>query len=272
MKFKVAVVQFKITQWKPDVNISSAEAFIKKAVENRAKVIVFPEDFITGPIDGKKEFVDFESKYKKIFQHLAKKYKIDIVAGSWIEGDKTGFYNTCYYFDSKGKTRGSYRKINLWLTERKYLTYGNRISVFNTKFGMVGLAICWDLSFPEIFRKMAAKGARIFYCPSLWYKTEKGTFVEGDFPGKNVNAYCSCRAFENNAVLVYCNAAGKIKKKGWTETVLGYSQISMPILGVVKKLEHNKEEMFIQEIDIKILSKAEKWYQTRKDLKNRVLY
>jgi len=114
MKFKIAVVQFEIKQFSPDENLKKAEAFVKKASFSKAKIIVFPEDFVTGPIAGKLEFADSENKYRKFFQKLAKKYKIDIVPGSIIEKDKLGFYNTTYYIDSNGKIKSRYRKINLW--------------------------------------------------------------------------------------------------------------------------------------------------------------
>lgn len=91
------------------------------------------------------------------FKILLKNIKIDIVPGSIIEKDKHSFYNTTYYIDSSGKVKSRYRKINLWHPERRYLNPGNEISVFNTKFEKIELIICWDLIFPEIFRKIVKK-------------------------------------------------------------------------------------------------------------------
>src|SRR3989338_11270365 len=96
MKFKIAVVQSEINQFSPQENLKKAEEFVKRAASSESNIIIFPEDFLTGPINEKKEFVDFESKYLKYFQNLAEKYKIDIVPGSFIEGGKTGCYNTAY--------------------------------------------------------------------------------------------------------------------------------------------------------------------------------
>lgn len=157
MKFKIAVVQFKTEQFSPDKNLKRAEEFIKKALFLKTKIIVFPEDFITGPIIGKLEFADYENKYRNFFKILLKNIKIDIVPGSIIEKDKHSFYNTTYYIDSSGKVKSRYKKINLWHPERRYLNPGNEISVFNTKFEKIGLIICWNLIFPEIFRKMVKK-------------------------------------------------------------------------------------------------------------------
>lgn len=275
MKFKIAVVQFKINQYQPEKNLQKMEDFIKKA-SGKAEVIIFPEDFLSGGLNDDEivKLADSEGKYKKIFQDLAKKYKIDIVAGSIIEKNNIGNFNVCYYIDSKGNIRGRYKKINLWLTERKRIVPGNEISVFNTKFGKVGLAICWDLIFPEIFRRMAKKGANIIFCPSLWYKSEKFPPYAKHNPKAeidHVNALCKARAIENNVIFIYANAVGQLKTSGGNlDEGIGQSQITVPIKGVLQKLDNN-ESMFIQEVDTNILKDTERAYKIRRDLKNRVL-
>jgi len=273
MKIKIAVVQFEIKQFLPEENLKKAERFIKKASSLNAHIIVFPEDFITGPIVNKKNFVDFEGKYIRYFQKLAKKYSIDIVSGSWIEGDAKGWFNTTYYIDSNGKIKGNYRKINLWIPERRYLTPGNEITVFNTKYGKVGLIICWDLIFPEIFRKMVQRGVNIVYCPSYWCLKDAGIGIRYDRNAeiKNVNSLCVARAFENEIILVYANAAGKLKLDNFEDDLIGHSQITVPFKGALKMLNHNREKMFIQEIDTNILKDAERAYRIKNDLKNRFL-
>jgi predicted amidohydrolase len=273
MKINIAVVQFKINQFLPETNLKKAEIFIKKAADQNAKIIVFPEDFITGPTMGNDEFVDHKRLFVAYFQKLAKKYKIDIVPGSIIEKENTGIYNVTYYIDSKGKIKSRYKKINLWLPERKYLTPGNQISVFNTKYGKIGLIICWDLIFPEIFRKMVKKGANIIICPSHWSAGDAGKGIKEDANAeiKSVDSICVARAFENEIIFVFCNAAGEFKYNKIKDSLIGHSQITIPFKGAIKKLSHNKEEMFIQEIDTNILKIAETAYKIRKDLKNRIL-
>lgn len=270
MKFKVAVIQMESKRFAPAENLAKAGKYVKK-VSRKADVVIFPEDFITGPLGGigsrRLKFVDFNGEYLEHFCRLAREHSIDIVPGSWIEGKGKNLYNTSYYIDHKGTVKAKYRKNNLWLSERSYISSGKEALVFKTRFGKAGLAICWDLAFPEHFRKLARKGAEIVYCPSLWYLTAKGKIIWNYAEEKHVNALCTARAFENNLVLIYCGAAGKTKK---TEQALGRSQIAMPIKGAVKRLDHNKEEMFVQEIDTLILKKAEMGYRIRKGLKERV--
>jgi len=271
MRFNVAVAQMESAWLKPAENLAKAEKFIEKAVSGKADVIIFPEEFITGALGGigrrRNKFIDFKGEYLEHFRALAKQYKIDIVPGSWYEGEKGKLYNTAYYIDRRGKVKGKYRKNHLWLSERPYGSFGKEAPVFRTRFGKAGLAICWDLAFPEHFRRLARNGAEIVFCPSLWFLTVKGKVFENYAEEKHVNALCSARAFENNLVLVYCNACGRAKKK---EQALGRSQVAMPLRGAVKRLGHNREQLFVQEVDTRILKKADKGYCIRKDLRERV--
>ncbi len=274
MKFKIALVQLKIKRFEPETNLSRIENFIKKAREDDAELIVFPEYFITDPLIGKTEYADEDQKYKKHFQALADKYAIDIVTGSLIEKDKKGFYNTTYYIDSEGEILSQYRKVNLWLPERDFISAGNKVPVFDTKFGRVGVIICWDIAFPEMFRKMVKQGAQIILCPSYWCYGEAGNGIEiaPSYEIKLIDALCEVRAYENEVVFAYCNAAGGSLQKDTTQTLIGHSQLTVPFKGCIKRLEHNSEEMFVEEVDMSILDIAEESKKIREDLKNRVLY
>jgi predicted amidohydrolase len=268
MKLTIAVVQFAIEQFAPEHNLKKAEQFIRE-VASQAHIIVFPEDFITGPLNGEERFADYQCRYVKHFQKLAVTYGIDIVPGSIIEGDDAGLYNTTYYIDKTGTIRGKYRKVNLWIPEREYLSPGNEIPVFQTSYGKVGLIICWDLIFPEVFRAMARQGVEIIICPSYWCFEDAGMGMQHDANAeiKLVNALCVARAFENEVILVYANGAGAGISREIAEHLIGQSQITVPFKGALTVLNHTREEMFIQEVDLDILHDAEQTYQIRNDLK-----
>src|SRR5205085_6699170 len=204
--------------------------FIQRAVLSAADLIVFPEDFLVGPLNGRADLADFDQSYVKHFQQLASQYHIDIVPGSIIEGDESGLYNTAYYIDRSGDILGRYRKVNLWLPERSYVTPGNDITVFATRFGKVGLIICWDLMFPEIFRAMVKEGVEVVICPSYWCLEDAGVGIKHDEQAeiKLVNALCVSRAFENEVVLVYANAAGTVGDEENKSILIGQSQITLP--------------------------------------------
>ncbi|HET9999579.1 MAG TPA: carbon-nitrogen hydrolase family protein [Ktedonobacteraceae bacterium] len=268
MLIKVAVVQFEISPFAPQENLEKAEQFIQQAAAQEADLIVFPEDFIAGPLDGRVDLADFDQQYVKHFQKLAAQYRIDIVPGSIIEGDENGLYNTAYYIDRDGDILSQYRKLNLWLPERSYITPGNDISVFETRFGKVGLIICWDLMFPEMFHAMMSEGVEMVICPSYWCLEDagKGQKLNQYAEVTLVNALCIARAFENEIVLVYANAAGKQVSGQNTSTLIGQSQITIPFKGPLDIAMDNFETMLVEEVDLDVLAIAEEAYEIRSDL------
>lgn len=277
MKLKIAVVQFKITHLDPAKNLKRIEGFIKKAKSKKAQVVVFPEDCLTGSIEkkitgpdgGYQKWLDGSQKNKKAFQKLAKKYKIDVVVGSVMEKVKGRPYNTSYYIDAKGKILGTYHKNHLYKSERDMLKPGSKIPVFKTAWGKAGIIICWDIMYPEIFRRLVKEGVEIIYCPSYWWRgiseaTDKYNHKEQE---RLIDALCITRATETDSVFVYVNAAGTIRYKNSPKDILiGHSQITMPVLETVAKLNHNWEKMFVQEVDLGLLKKAEKVYESRENL------
>lgn len=271
MHVNIAVVQFGIQQHSTEENLKRAERFIQEAAW-RAQIIVFPEDFITGPLSGRTELADYDGYYVRHFQQLARQYSIDIVPGSIIEGDASGLFNTTYYIDRTGEIRGRYRKVNLWLPERGYITPGEELPVFDTQYGRVGLIICWDLMFPESFRTLIKQDVQMVICPSYWCFEDAGEGQKHDPQAevKLVNALCVTRAFENEVILVYANAAGSGNSEGMEEHLIGRSQITVPFKGALTMLDHNQEAMFIQEVDTAILADAEKSYEIRQDLQGRI--
>ncbi len=277
MQINIAVVQFGMQPFAPAETLAEAELrvqqaltrmelFIKEA-SSRADIIVFPEYFLSVVLEDK-VLADYESRYVQHFQHLAAKYSIDLVPGSFTEGDEDGLYNTTYYIDKTGTIRGKYRKINLWHTERPFVTPGNATSVFDTQYGRVGLIICWDLMFPEIFRSMLRQNVEIVICPSFWCFEDAGIGLKYDPNAeiKLVDALCTARAFENEIILVYANAGGKFLGSQGILRLIGHSQITTPFTGPLHILPHSNQEMFIQSVDTFILKDTEDSYTIRKDL------
>ncbi len=268
MKFKVAVVQLEAMQHKPKESKKKIGTFTKRASMEGANVIIFPEDCVEGVISNRKDLADSEKRNRDFFISLAKKYKIDIVTGSFIEREGGKLWNTSYYIGFEGQVRAKYRKINLWHPERRYISKGSKLNIFQTKYGKAAIVICWDLAFPDLFKEMLRENVKIIYCPSYWTRQDasRGQKYNEDAEITLTNTLCSTRAFEANAALVYCNSAGKLILGKYNGDLIGNSQITMPYVGPIKKLNHNSEEMFIQEIDLDLLNDSEKDYKLRKDL------
>lgn len=262
MKLTISVIQFEIVQADPEKNWERIEKFIAHSVTQKADVVAFPEDCITGSIFGDITKLDTTQATLKRWQELAAKYRIDIVTGSVMEGTPEGNFNTSYYVDFKGEVLGQYRKNHLYHSET-FLTPGTEAKVFDTQFGKASIVICWDMLFPEIFERLKSQGVQIIYCPSYWYREIAESMAHQNDRSEEqlIDALCLVRAVETNAAVIYCNAAGTEKhENGSVDTLIGHSQIVMPVLGTIQELRHHHEKMFVAEIDLNNLKKAKKIY------------
>lgn len=155
-----------------------------------------------------------------------------------------------------------------WLGTKGYQTVKNR-------FGLtVGLCICWDIAFPEVFRELALKqGANLVIAPAYWCFDDAGAIGlrhDSDSEVKLLNAVCSLRPFENEICMAFCNAANDEIKDHCPEQeiehLVGRSQISTPFKGTIVRCNHAREEMIMADIDVAgITGDAEEVYKIRKD-------
>jgi len=149
-------------------NLSEAERLIEIAVNQGAKLVVLPEYFaIMGLKETDKVAVREEEGTGKIQDFLsktAKKHKIWLIGGSvpLVSSSPDKVRNSCLVYDDKGHQVARYDKIHLFgldlgnehYHEEKTIEPGNAIKVIDTPFGKIGLSICYDLRFPELYRAM----------------------------------------------------------------------------------------------------------------------
>jgi len=267
---KIGLVQMNIKPLHPERNIKKARYYAELAYKKNVDFLVYPELFITGPARNKvaKYAQRIPGKYTDIFTKLAEEYNYYIIMGSIIENDNNNFYNTSLLIAPNGNIIGKYRKIFLWHPEKRYLSRGNEIKVFNTKFGKIGIEICWDLAFPEISRKIAYKGADVIFCPSYWSEGDNPLYKELGFSSEAIfiDSCVISRAFENQVAFIFVNGAGYWELNGYIDEFTGHSQIALPFYGSIAKLE-KEENLLVKEIDLGILEKARKIYSTIDDLK-----
>ncbi|MBP7670932.1 carbon-nitrogen hydrolase family protein [Candidatus Gracilibacteria bacterium] len=270
MKLKVALAQLKIDSPNVADDIRIAGKFVEKAAKKGAGLIIFPEYILSDdprrPGRDLKKLCKETKESLKTLQQFAKQYKIDIVSGSGIENTKGNFYNVTHYIDRKGKVLGKYRKINLFHPERPVLKSGDQPTVIQTRFGKIGLTICWDLISPELFREKIKRDAEIVICPSYWCvedATKYGLRHSKTAEAALIDSISVARAFENNIIFIFVNAAGKSADG---DTLVGHSQIAVPFKGAIAKLNHNRQKLLIKEINTSILDDAEKAYTVRADL------
>ena len=250
MDLRIALVQFDVAPSDPETNLARMAEFVEQAAAKGAQLVVFPEDAVTGPLEGQSLFVAYAPTYLAYFQSLAAKHGVDIVPGSWTIAEGAAHFNAAYYLNADGTVAGMYRKVNLWETERALVTPGAVAAVFPTAHGLVGLTICWDIAFPLLFAEMSKQGAELVVSPTYWSLSREAECRKAVAKDEIllIDSLCTARSFENDLVLVYCNAAGRVGETKAEGTLSGRSQITHPHEKVVCKAKGNKEELLIADI------------------------
>lgn len=176
MKIKVAATQMSMS-WDINKNIEKATNLVKDAAEKGANIILLSELFKT-PYFCQIENYDYfelaedanDSKFLTYFSELAKKYNV-VLPISFFEKANNCFFNSIVVFDADGSNLGIYRKSHIptgtCYEEKFYFSPGDTgYKVFNTKFGRVGIGICWDQWFPETARILTLMGAEVLLFPT----------------------------------------------------------------------------------------------------------
>lgn len=167
-------------------------------------LILLPEIWMTGynTFDRyTKEAEPLNGPFVTHFAQKARELNAYLFAGSFVEQSGGHFYNTSVLFNRQGRLIGSYRKIHLFTygsREGELLTRGTDPVVVETEFAKVGLATCYDLRFPEQFRKELDLGATMFLITSAWPLARLAHW----------QLFNAARAVENQCFLISCNCVG----------------------------------------------------------------
>ena len=161
---------------------AKAEQMIREAASNGAQIIALPEmwncPYSNDFFRAYSESADGETVGR--MSELAKTLGIYLIGGSIPELDDDRVYNTCFAFDREGQVIGKHRKAHLFdidvkggirFMESDTLTAGDAATVIDTEYGKIGIAICYDVRFPELFRKMTLDGARMVFLPAAFNLT-----------------------------------------------------------------------------------------------------
>ena len=173
---KVAALQFSCSK---DVqeNINKAEKMVSEAADNGANIILLPELFERQYFCQEKryDYYDYALPLEKNpavnrFKEVAKELGV-VIPVSFYERDIDRLFNTVAMIDADGSVLGIYRKTHIpddhFYQEKFYFTPGDTgFKVFDTRFGCIGVGICWDQWFPETARCMAVQGAEMLLYPT----------------------------------------------------------------------------------------------------------
>jgi len=266
---KLALLQMNVESEKEE-NILKAERMVRSAASRQADIVVLPEMF-NCPYNAANFPLYAEPDNGPAWQalsHIAADNKIFLVAGSIPEKDSEGHvYNTCYIFDADGTQIGKHRKIHLFdihipgkqtFRESDTLTPGSAVTVVDTPFCPIGIAICYDIRFPELFRMMVDRGAKLVIVPGAFNMTtgpahweilfrtramDNQVYMAGAAPARNSDAgYVS---YANSLVATpWGDIAGRLGEK--EETL--FTEIDITEVDRVRRelplLEHRRKDIY----------------------------
>lgn len=219
MNPRVAVAQMNCKLGDVERNLGTIKSLAARVAKQGADIVCFPELATTGYSLNRKWRAYSETIPGHTFNRLAriaKEFGFYLICGIAERDSKsTRIFDSAVLIGPNGDLVGLYRKVHLWATERKYFTPGNRFSVFKTKIGKIGLAVCYDLEFPEPARIMAVQGAEIIFFSSA----QPSPF------DIHVDIYLRSRAAEN---CVFIAQSNRIGHEGKT-VFFGQSQIVSPL-------------------------------------------
>ena len=244
----------------PQKNLNMLEALFKK-VSSKVDLICLPE-CVAVFTDKKEEINIFLEKFNESFFNFvseqARKKKSYILVGSVPERfNSSKFVNRSYVFDNNGIQKSKYDKINLFdvclsqgesYLESKNYEPGKKIVISDLSWGNLGLSICYDLRFPNLYKKLAKKGADFFSIPAAF------TFTTGK---AHWHSLVRSRAIENGC-FVFAPAQCGIHDNG--RKTYGHSMIVNPWGKILAEAKDNKKQIISTVINIDEIKEYRKKY------------
>jgi predicted amidohydrolase len=230
-------------------NLARAEHWIERAAGAGAELVALPENFAlmregdAGPLPLREPLV---GRIGEFLREQARRHRVVLAGGSFpeaISGDRRA-HNTSLVFDPDGSLRGVYRKIHLFdvalaeatHAESRHFRPGSDLVVAHTQAGPLGLSICYDVRFPELYRELVRQGARTLLVPSAF------TVPTGR---DHWEVLLRARAIENQCFVV---AAAQCGAHGPTRRTFGRSLIADP-WGTVMAMVPDGEGYAVAELD-----------------------
>jgi N-carbamoylputrescine amidase len=255
-KIKIGVVQLSCKKEK-DTNIGKTIEGLKQAAAKGAQVVCLQELFSSLYFCETEDHKNFElaepipGPTTELIQKTAKELGVVVIA-SLFEKRAAGIYhNTAIVVDADGSYLGFYRKNHIpddpGFYEKFYFTPGDTgYKVFNTKYGKLGVLVCWDQWYPEAARITSLMGAEIlFYPTAIGWELETSNEINNE----QFNAWRTIQLSHAIANGVHVVAANRVGIEGITK-FWGGSFVSNPFGSILAQASHDKEEIIVQEVDL----------------------
>lgn len=181
MKFKLGLCQM-MGSFDKEQSKAAAKRMVEQAAKNGAQIAALPEMWnCPYSNDYFREYAETaDGETVEFLSRLAKENDIYLIGGSIPELDEGKVYNTSFSFDRRGNQIGKHRKVHLFdidveggirFMESDTLSPGRDVTVIDTEYCKIGVAICYDVRFPELSRKMALEGAKVIVLPAAFNLT-----------------------------------------------------------------------------------------------------
>lgn len=273
---RLGLVQWQMRLFKDlDEFYDQVEFFVDAVSDYGADFMLFPEFFNTplmSPYNhlperaAMKKLAELTDEIVKKMQHFAVSYNVNIVAGSMPVVERNNLYNASYLCHRSGKI-DVHKKIHITPNEFKYygMIGGDKIQVFDTDCGKVGLLICYDVEFPEVTRIMADQGMQLLMVPYMT-DTQNGYL--------RVRTCAQARAIENECYVAIAGCVGNLPRVNNMDiqysqsAVFTPSDFAFPNNGIKAEATPNTEMVLIADVDLYALRDLHE-YGTVKILKDR---
>ena len=250
---KIGLLQYSPEWENPEENILKIEEMLKSS-KVKFDALIFPEMTLTGfTMNSQKFSEELDGLGTQYFLNLSKRLNTNIFAGI-IERDRKDIYNSLIHFDNYGLLKARYRKIHPYSNakEDKFYTAGNEIVTTKIDNVTIGLSICYDLRFPELYRYYGKQKTVILINIACWPVSRIEQW----------NALLKARAIENQCFMIGVNRTGSDPFNNYN----GNSSIYDPSGKEVFRID-DEEKIIETEIDIELVNSTRKTLPFLNDIK-----
>lgn len=223
-KIKILAIQMSSKIGDKSANFEKVRNLVKNNIQKGTDVIILPEVWTVGWKCS--EFQNSAESLKNsetiaFLSELAKEYKTNIIGGSFIqkieqENGETIYYNTCPVINPNGELTATYNKMHLFsyygCLEGSYVENGKTLTMVEINGVKIGLSLCYDIRFPELYREYRKQGADLLVNMAAWPMSR----------AIHWEALTRARAIENQCFMVALTQSGLIEDEEWN---LGHSRI-----------------------------------------------
>ena len=246
----------------PGANLQKTLTAANKAVSRGAQIICTQELFRSQYFCQAEDHKYFQlgepipGPTTRTFQAFAKQKKVVVIASLFEKRASGVYHNTAVIIDADGSLLGLYRKMHIpddpLFYEKFYFTPGDLgFRAWQTRYGKIGVLVCWDQWYPEAARLTAMQGAEILFYPTAigWHPAEKAE--HGLRQHSSWETIQRAHAIANGCFVAVPNRIGHEKLAGDGIQFWGQSFVAGTSGEIIAKASHDKEEILVVPVDLR---------------------